>query len=487
MSSTAGLSTQTPADCGRARVGDRLVSRVVDGVSHLYTAVVSAVILALFAPLVALTSRKAERGLLAVMVLNLPLQIAKHFFIREDAEEMGSIGGLEISLSNLALAGLYLAWFLRTPRTPSAQRGDRIQISVPATLFLLFNALSLLVAPDATLGTYEVWIVLEFLLLFVYIVNTVRSPDDVLFIVRLLLVGLILEGALMLGQAAGLIGDINFWGIRAKSAFLESSRISGTIGAPNSAASYLGMVMAVAIGVLLAKVKRVDKYLAATALCMATVPLIFTLSRGGWLGFLISLATVGVFGSSGRHIPWKALIGAAAVLALLSLPFIGAIGDRLSADDKGAARARMPLNEIAALMIEDHPMLGVGVNNFPLAMEPYITQGFLGEFLYTVHNKYLLVWAEAGTGAAIAFVWFLLATIRQGTRCWKLRDPLFAPIALGCIAAVAGHMAQMLVDTFRAGPQNHLLWLFGALVVVMTRMSVARPHVLSNIKESRIA
>ena len=486
MSSNAGLSPQGQADYERTTAGGRLVSRVVDGVSQIYTAAVSAMILALFAPLVALTSRKVERGLLAVVLLNLPLQIAKHFFIREDAEDMGSIGGLEVSLSNLALGGLYLAWFLRTPRIVPPQRRNRIQISVPAVLFLLFNVLSLFVAPDATLCAFEVWIVLELFLLFVFVANTVTSRDDVLFIVRLLLVGLVFEDVLMLGQAAGLIGDINVWGIRAKAAFLESSRISGTIGAPNSAASYLGMLMAMAVGVLLAKVGRMDKYLAAAALAMGTIPLIFTLSRGGWLGFLVSLATIAVFGSSVRHVSWKAL-AAAAVIVLLSLPFAGAISDRLSADDNGAARARMPLNEIAGQMIEDHPILGVGANNFPLAMEPYITHGFIGEFLYTVHNKYLLVWAEAGTGAAIAFVWFLLATIRQGTRCWKLRDPLFAPIALGCLAAMAGHMTQMFVDTFRGGPQNHLLWLFGGIIAVMTRISAPPPRGLSGIRESRIA
>jgi putative inorganic carbon (HCO3(-)) transporter len=452
---------------------------MIDGVSRLCTAAVSAVILALFAPLAALTSRKMERGLLAVLLLNLPLQIAKHFFIREDAEEMGSIGGLEISLSNLAIAGLYLGWFLRTFRAPAAQQHDRIHISLPGTLFLLFNVLSLVVAPDFALGTYEVWIVLEFLLLIVYIANTMKSRDDVIFLVRLLLIGLIFEDMLMLGQATGLIGDINFLGIRAKAAFLESSRISGTIGAPNSAASYLGMMMALAVGVMLAKVQKVDKYLATAALCMGTVPLIFTLSRGGWLGFLVSLTTIALFGSTGRHIPRKALIAATAVLALLILAFAGVIGGRLLADDKGAARSRMPLNEIAGLMIRDNPVLGVGVNNFPLAMEPYVTRGFLGEFLYTVHNKYLLVWAEAGTGAIIAFVWLLFATIRQGTQCWKLRDPLFAPIALGCTAAVAGHMTQMFVDTFRGGPQNHLLWLFSGLIAVMTRMSVARGRGLS--------
>jgi putative inorganic carbon (HCO3(-)) transporter len=463
-----------PGGNGAAEIRRHPASGVVCAVAKLYTAGLSAVILALFAPLAVLTSRKVQKCLLALAVLNIPLNIAKHFFIREDAEDMGSIGGLEISVSYIALAGLYLAWLLSVASDVPQQR-TRIKISLPVVFFLLFNALSLLVATDATLGLFEVWIALELSLLYLYISNRVTSREDVLFVIRLLLIGLIFEDLIMLGQVSGLLGDINSWGIRAKAQFLESSRISGTIGAPNSAASYLGMVMAVALGVILARVGRADKYLAAIALTMGTVPLIFTLSRGGWLGFIVSLATVALFASYHRRLPWKAVLGAVTVLVLLVLPFAGDIGDRLSSDDKGAAESRMPLNRIAGLMIQDHPLLGVGSNNFPLAMESYATRGFLGEFLYTVHNKYLLVWTETGIGGLIAFVCILLAILRQGSQCWKFQDPLFSPLALGCAAAVAGHMAQMFVDTFRGGPQNHLLWLFGGLVTVMNRLSAGHP------------
>jgi len=449
---------------------ERLISRVPRVLAQFYAAVLSAIILALFAPLAFLTSRKAQRFLLAMVLINMPLQLAKHFFIREDAEDMGSIGGLEISVSYIALAGLCLSWLLSV-RSEIPQRRTRLHISLPVVLFLLFNALSLLAAADATLGLFEVWIVIELSLLYLYMANRVTSREDVLFVIRLLLIGLIVEDFLMIGQASGLLGDINLWGIKAKAQFLESSRISGTIGAPNSAASYLGMIMAVALGVMLAKVRRADKYLAAIALTMGIVPLIFTLSRGGWLGFIVSLATVALFASYHSRLPWKAILGTAVVLVLLVVPFVGDISDRLSNDDKGAAEARMPLNKIAGLMIQDHPLLGVGSNNFPLAMESYVTRGFWGEFLYTVHNKYLLVWTETGIGGLIAFVWILVAIVRQGSQCWKFQDPLFSPLALGCVAAVTGHMAQMFVDTFRGGPQNHLLWLLGGLVAVMNRLS----------------
>jgi O-antigen ligase len=107
--------------------------------------------------------------------------------------------------------------------------------------------------------------------------------------------------------------------------------------------------------------------------------------------------------------------------------------------------------------------------------------GFSGEFLYTVHNKYLLVWAETGIGGLIAFVWLLVATVRQGSKCWLSRDALFGPLALGCTAAVIGLMVQMNLDPFRSGAAIHLLWLLAGLVSVMNRLSTNSciPHRLA--------
>jgi len=136
----------------------------------------------------------------------------------------------------------------------------------------------------------------------------------------------------------------------------------------------------------------------------------------------------------------------------------------------------MPLNELAGVMIMDHPVMGVGANNFAVAMEPYLARGFSGEFLYTVHNTYLLVWAETGIGGLIVFVWLLITIVRQGSKCWQLRDFLFAPIALGCTAAVIGLMVQMNFEPTRSGTGMHLLWLFGGLVTAMNRMTATIPQ-----------
>ena len=467
IAGTGTAVTQHPTS-GVLRVADRA------------SAAIALAIAPLAVPIAILATRRVQKVLLAIVVLNMSLRVEKHFFLREDAADLGSLGGLQISLTNIALAGLYVALLARgviRSRSSAPQRRSLDKVTLPAALLLLFYAISLFVAGDTTLGVFEVWSILELFFLYLYIAKTATSREDVLFIVRLLLVGLIIQSFLMLAQAGGLVGDINFYGIKARAEFAGvagDSRISGTIGAPNAAAGYLAMIMLVALGVMLSAMGRADKYLAGIGLAMATVPLILTLSRGGWISFLVGLAIVIVSGR--RGVPWKTVGVVVTAVVLLSIPFGGAIEERLYGDDNGSIASRMPLNKLAGAMIEDHPLLGVGANNFAVAMQPYLARGFSGDFLYTVHNTYLMVWAETGIGGLIVFVWLLIAIVRQGSKCWQLRDPLFAPLALGCIAAVIGFMVQMNFEPTRSGTEMHLLWLFGGLVTVMNRMSVTVPQ-----------
>ena len=274
----------------------------------------------------------------------------------------------------------------------------------------------------------------------------------------------------MLAQAGGLVGDIDFYGIKARAEFAGDSRVSGTIGGPNPAAAYLAMMMAVALGLILSGARRRDKYIGGHWLGDGHRTIGIYVVQGGWLCFLVGVATVIGFGR--RRVPWKTAGVSIILLVLLVVPFNGAIGERLYGDDNGSVAGRMPLNKLAGGMIADHPLLGVGVNNFALAMEPYLARYFSGDFLYTVHNTYLLVWAETGIGGLIAFVWLLIAILRQGSACWRLLDPLFAPLALGCAAAVTGFLVQMSFDPYRSGAAIDLLWLIAGLVTAMNRESV---------------
>jgi O-antigen ligase len=58
--------------------------------------------------------------------------------------------------------------------------------------------------------------------------------------------------------------------------------------------------------------------------------------------------------------------------------------------DRGSAESRIPLMNLALRIIEDHPVLGLGANNFTVVMDQYLSAEFRRGFLFAVHNKYLL-------------------------------------------------------------------------------------------------
>jgi O-antigen ligase len=171
------------------------------------------------------------------------------------------------------------------------------------------------------------------------------------------------------------------------------------------------------------------------------------------------------------------------ILAVMSLPFYSLISGRVSGDDNGSAASRVPLNNLALRISGDHLLLGVGPNNFTVAMERYLTPEFRHGFLYVVHNKYLLVLSETGVAGLIAYAAFLFGALRNGWRTWKAADRLLSPLALGCTAAIAGHLVHMTVEPFRGRPVQQLLWLLVALLIAMNKICL-RPSLwdpLSNI------
>jgi O-antigen ligase len=122
---------------------------------------------------------------------------------------------------------------------------------------------------------------------------------------------------------------------------------------------------------------------------------------------------------------------------------------------------------LAFRIIADNPVLGVGSNNFSATMDGYLTSEFRRGFLYTVHNKYLLVWAEIGFAGLLAYLAFLFGAVRKGWASWKQNDRLLSTLALGFTTAIIGNMVHQSVDIFHDRSVTQLLWLVAGLLFAM--------------------
>jgi putative inorganic carbon (hco3(-)) transporter len=423
----------------------------------------------------------ARRLLLAILLLDIPFQWDQYLDYRTEAGELGAIAGLNISLTSFALAGLYALWAAELAQRASGDTKPRLRAAAPLLVYLGLNLLSLPVAADPALAWYYVVLLAQSVLIFIYIASRVRGLDEVSFIVGMLLLGLLLESLLIMGTRLTGINfdylglsnavDPSHMGDPATSVADTGYRSGGTIGSPNTAGSYLAMLLPLAAVAVATPVSGGVRRLASISLAAGSIALVFTFSRGGWLATAVAFALLLVLGVRRGLLSPRLLAVAVAIALLIVAPLYGAVGARLTGDDKGAAESRVPLMELAGRVIKDHPVLGVGPNNFAVVIPDYAGPEFSRDWIYTVHNKYLLVAAETGLVALAAFVWFLVAIVRRGLRVSRLRDRLLSPVALGLTVAVIGQIVQMAVELFQSRPQLQLLLVIGGLITALARMT----------------
>jgi len=412
-----------------------------------------------------------RRLLLLALVFDVPFSIGRHLYYNLDAAKLGSLGGLGISVTTLAIPMLYAMWI----GNALARRGNGmrpwLRPAAALAIYLGFVTFSITQASSKSLSIFEITMLLQSLLIFIYIASTVRTRDDVVFIVTVLAVAVLLESLIMLATY-GTGQTFKFAGISTQldPATMGSeplSRVGGTVGGPNAAAAFLDLLLAPVLALALSQVRRAYRLIAAGAFVFGTIALMLTQSRGGWIAVGVSCAIVIGYAWFRGWIPGMApvlvIAGAAIVIYFLRNEILA----RFLSDDSGSADSRIPLIRLAFHMIAQHPFFGVGANNFGINIQNYATPEFNADWLYTVHNRFVLIWAEDGIFALVAFVTFLLGALRNGWRCRRITDQALSILSVGLMAGVLGQMIHMMVDILNGRQQVQLLMIVAGLLVAL--------------------
>lgn len=421
----------------------------------------------------ALVLGRVRGPLLAAILLDIPLELDAHLAHQPDIEQLGAIPGFNVSLTTLALGACLVLW-LASALAGLQPPGPAWRASAPAALYIGIAALSLLWAESRLLAAFEVFLLLQLGLLYLYLASTVRTVPEVLFVVRLLLLGVVLEVALAVALPAAGMEEV--LGLLTRAAATvpaeETGRFSGTLSSPTIAGAYFSLLLPLAMGVLLIPSGRATKGLALLALASGGLGLLLTETRGAWTAFAIA-AIVFMLALWRRGRLSGAVVLAVGVTAALGLVGSGIIVHRLEGYDEGSSYSRLPLVQLALVIIQQHGLLGVGANNYALAAQAAATPNFgdTGDWLYLVHNKLLLVWAETGLAGLAAFLLFLASALRNGWRCWRSDHPVLAVLGLGMVTALIGDFVHMQVDIFNARVLLQLLWVMAGLLAAMERLA----------------
>jgi O-antigen ligase len=394
--------------------------------------------------------RGRQLAVLTVFIFGMSLKMNKTFFLEEFSQWQyvpfaGGAAGITIGLNDVA--ALLLLWRAR-------KRPVWLLISGPL-LFMAAGLASLHSAGDPALVGFELW--RQALLLISMLAAMNLSEAQIRMALRLLAASIVLQGVIACIQfTTGADLGLGFLGEQAiveeAIDFAYQARAVGTIGHPNILAYFFEIALPLMLAMLLTVRGARDRliYMAAVAAGLAGV--IATLSRAAWIAVPITLLPVFLH-FYGRRL-WQlrsAVVGMGAlVLASIALALAWPIiSERLFSDDAGSAEARAPLNRAALSVIEQFPLLGVGLNNLGNAFPLYDTTHnarVLGPINHVVHNLYLYVMAEVGIVGFLAFLWSFAAALAIG---WWLRrspDPLARAIGVGGAAGLVAHMIHGLFD-----------------------------------------
>lgn len=266
-------------------------------------------------------------------------------------------------------------------------------------------------------------------------------------------------------------------------------RVAGTFGsggdqsATNYYASALQLAALPAIAMLIWSPRR-NIWMLPFAVAIV-LGLLFSLSRGGTLGFAAGLLLlVALWGRARVAVTLVAIVAVGLTVAGAN-PLIGSsdvetIQARLSsAGDFGASRTNLrPRAYSEAIdLTAENPLFGIGVNQFRNVVAtrgPHLSE--LGQPLEDAHNVFLSLGAETGLIGLGGFCFFVGILVARARAALRSRGVLTRPLALGFAAALFGFAIQGMTVTQN---RNHLLWgmflvIGGMLVALGDRADAAR-------------
>jgi O-antigen ligase len=271
---------------------------------------------------------------------------------------------------------------------------------------------------------------------------------------------------------------------RAGFALESEDRATGPVADPNFWAQSLVLALPLALWSVRRGPTALTRWLAGAGAVMIGAGVIYTQSRGGAIALLLG-AAVWLWLQGGRY---RLAIVGLPVLVVLALGLSGSTErfEQLRSIDQASQsdsiRGRLSENIAAYQMWRDHPVLGVGADEFPANYRTYAARiGLDSRAERNAHNSYLQQAAEAGTLGLLAWVGMLVAGLWCAVRA---RSRLLAQGAVSaagvCDALIAGLVGYAAAAVFlhQAYPLYLWLWLSlsaGALLLSGYRMRSVLP------------
>ncbi|HEY6286286.1 MAG TPA: O-antigen ligase family protein [Ktedonobacteraceae bacterium] len=335
--------------------------------------------------------------------------------------------GLRLNSADILVIFLAIGWLMSFGLHQNAGPRDREASHIPSYLVMALLALvgtmvlSATVALNVSSSLKEISKWLEVVVVILLGSQYLRSRRQIWIIVALICLAGISQAFYGYFQAFFNLGPQSF--IRD-----ASLRVYGTFDQPNPYAGYINIPLSITLALTLLGRNWVTRILAGLTAIILGVAEYLSQSRGGEIALAAALIFIVLAGMPRIRVLTRALIvlflGIFAALLAGWIPisafnpllrFLGAAQISFTnPSSQDYSTAERLAHWIAGLhMFMDHPVLGVGIGNYPDAYSRYFITIFTAS-LGHAHNYYINIAAETGSIGLIAFLLFLLAVFVAG-------------------------------------------------------------------------
>ena len=344
----------------------------------------------------------------------------------------------------------------------------RTPVTVPAILFLVAGAISILVAPDhrAALGIYRAYLI-EPMAFGLVLINVVSTPGRAAAVVGGLAAG---------GGVAGLANaTVVIQALRHHTYDVVNTPPVVIYNTANAVALYLVPIIAAAGAVALHWSNRTVRLIAWAFAGVGSICVLLSFSRGGYLALVVV-----ALGLALSHAKRWFLLGAA-VAAGVVLLFIPVIGNRIRTEldfsnGHNTLVGRFHLWSVALHMLRDHPVFGAGLSGFAAAFAPYWNPTNADRFTYP-HNIVLNFWSETGLLGLAAFAWIMVAGFVRAWSGWRHGASDWRAVHLGVMLALVAVLVHGLVDVpYWKNDLSLEFWALLSLSLAPAALSPASPR-----------
>lgn len=366
----------------------------------------------------------AHRFLFYLLLFLLPTQLALHFFIPQTFVNGVRVDYLAptLYLTDILISAIVLSW-LSSVILSTSTRGRRIwkfskawdnsqilrRVLLRMTnlwaIGILSTVINILFATSPLIAFFKWLKITEALFLFFYIIKTKPNVKTSFFF---LIGGGVYSSLLAWGQfiQQHSVGGIFYW-IGERTFSISTPGIARTVingrlflrpyatfPHPNVLAGYLTA--------LLPAIFIVPRGMRLALALLFLLTILITFSQSAWIIALLVLLFLLVKNKTMRIISIAVLVVGLPLFARLEgIPFI----------ETESYQQRIKLMDSSFGMIKDHPITGVGLNNFIIELPKYQKINSYQD-LQPVHNIYLLLLSELGIAGTLLFALFLFFKFR---------------------------------------------------------------------------